>query len=456
MVKSFAITTTATDSIKADANGRAEAVFTVTNATEHPVRGMARANALGDTKKECLRIAGESDRDFAPGATQQFTVNLDASRLAKTAGSTAAKYPFRLDLASARNPDEDFTEGPVVTVEVAPVPVPEKKPPTHPLWWIIPVAAVVLIGFVVVLLLLLRTKKVEVPNVVGKTVAEATSILSEGKLKGSVRDTKVTGTVREGHVAEQSPEAGSKSIPEGTVVNLVVEGPRPAATPAPTQRVNVALRKPTEQSSTGAGGLASRAVDGNTNGDYFGANSVSHTLEEANAWWQVDLGSLDSIVEIKIWNRTDCCSERLSNFFILVSPAPFTSTDLNSTISQPGVSAFHAPSQAGVPTIITVGKTGRYVRVQLVGKNYLSLAEVEVIADVPDVSWSSDRHKQQVVQMTARPRYSYAATRAYWYHAEPSLMDGSCEDQRNYDQLIWQCLNDTPLSNAMKIRFRLI
>jgi len=79
MAKSFAITTTATDALKADAKGHAEAVFTVTNATARPVRGMARAKPLGDTKREWLSIAGETERDFGGGATEQFTVKFDAA-----------------------------------------------------------------------------------------------------------------------------------------------------------------------------------------------------------------------------------------------------------------------------------------------------------------------------------------------------------------------------------------
>jgi hypothetical protein len=217
--------------------------------------------------------------------------------------------------------------------------------------------------------------------VVGKPVAEATSILAAGKLKANVGDTRVTGTVPEGRVAEQSPASGSDRVPEGSTVELIVEAARPVPSPVPTQRINVALGKTTTQSSTGFGGVSARAVDGNTNGNWA-VNSVTHTDSSANAWWQVDLGAVQQIVQIKVWNRTDCCGERLSNFYVLVSSAPFASTDLNSTLSQPGVSAFPAPSQAGTPTTITVGKPGRFVRVQLVGTNYLSLAEVEVIADV--------------------------------------------------------------------------
>ena len=138
MPKSFAITTTATDTLKADAKGHAEASFTVTNATSRPLRGMARAMPLGSTKREWLSIGGETERDFGGGATQQFTVNFDST-------GPADKYPFRLDVSSATNPDEDFTESPTVTVEVAPaVAVNAAAKEFNPLLWIIPAAAVAL------------------------------------------------------------------------------------------------------------------------------------------------------------------------------------------------------------------------------------------------------------------------------------------------------------------------
>ncbi|WP_285710976.1 glycoside hydrolase N-terminal domain-containing protein [Microtetraspora sp. NBRC 16547] len=144
-------------------------------------------------------------------------------------------------------------------------------------------------------------------------------------------------------------------------------------------RENLALRKPAEQSSTypSGGGVASRAVDGNTNGD-FSNTSVTHTNLENQPWWQVDLGVSQDIGEILVWNRTDCCSERLSDFYVLVSDSPFTSASLETTMQQPGVHAFRYAGTAGTPTRINIGKSGRYVRVQLTASNYLALAEVQV------------------------------------------------------------------------------
>ncbi|NOT59757.1 MAG: hypothetical protein HOP19_05975 [Acidobacteria bacterium] len=141
---------------------------------------------------------------------------------------------------------------------------------------------------------------------------------------------------------------------------------------------NLALNKTATQSSTAYGGTANRAVDGNTNGNWVN-NSVTHTNADAQAWWQMNLGSVATIETINVWNRTDCCGDRLSNFYVFVSNVPFTSTNLSATLSQPGVSNYYVPGQAGSPTTLSINRTGRFVRVQLTEMGFLSLAEVAVL-----------------------------------------------------------------------------
>lgn len=149
----------------------------------------------------------------------------------------------------------------------------------------------------------------------------------------------------------------------------------------PWEIENVSIGKNAAQSSTISGGSAARAVDGNTNGN-FAANSVTHTNSTLEPWWQVDLGSNRAVEQIRIWNRTDGdFSNRLTNFYVLVSDNPITPAGLTAARQQPGVSSYHVAGTAGVPTKINIGRTGRYVRVQLAGTNYLSLAEVEVMAN---------------------------------------------------------------------------
>jgi len=145
----------------------------------------------------------------------------------------------------------------------------------------------------------------------------------------------------------------------------------------PGPRVNLALGKPARQSSTYVGWGATNAVDGITSGNMH-QYPGSHTQKEANAWWQVDLGGASPIEAVTIWNRTDCCAERLVNYVVKLSD-----TDTEAAWASP---KWQSPKQtefAGAPSIVPVGRTARYMRIQFVDgyTNFLTLAEVEVWKD---------------------------------------------------------------------------
>lgn len=76
---------------------------------------------------------------------------------------------------------------------------------------------------------------------------------------------------------------------------------------------NIALNQQVTQSSTVYGGDATRAVDGNTDGDYKQL-SVTHTEASANPWWEIDLSASVDVDEIKIYNRTGGNASRLEGF----------------------------------------------------------------------------------------------------------------------------------------------
>ena len=101
--------------------------------------------------------------------------------------------------------------------------------------------------------------------------------------------------------------------------------------------------------------------------------SITHTQKEQGAWWQVDLGSKKNINQIIIYNRTDCCVDRLSNYQVSVS----NTADFSTRVYRKD---FHVtPNPKKIIKLGTQGKQGRYVRIQLLDKNYLSLAEVQVM-----------------------------------------------------------------------------
>ncbi|HET6978752.1 MAG TPA: LamG-like jellyroll fold domain-containing protein [Pyrinomonadaceae bacterium] len=126
---------------------------------------------------------------------------------------------------------------------------------------------------------------------------------------------------------------------------------------------NLALGKPATQSSTGWDSPATRAVDGNTNGDWY-QGSVSHTDDNYQAWWQVDLGSVQQIDDVDVWMMTICCSSH-DKFDVKVSSdgSNWTSYYVAGPIDQ---------------VTVPVNRAARYVRVQLREGGYLALAEVQV------------------------------------------------------------------------------
>lgn len=79
--------------------------------------------------------------------------------------------------------------------------------------------------------------------------------------------------------------------------------------------MNIALGKTTKQSSTLHSGESHKAVDGNTSGRYWDG-SVTHTNSSGRQWWEVDLEGNYSVKKIIIFNRTDCCENRINNSYI--------------------------------------------------------------------------------------------------------------------------------------------
>jgi hypothetical protein len=118
------------------------------------------------------------------------------------------------------------------------------------------------------------------------------------------------------------PDMDDKSV-SGRIVRVELPGEGKILSLAEVQVFshgeNVAPKGKASQASTDFAGEATRAIDGNTNGDYFGANSTTHTRTEANPWWEVKLAGAVPIDRITIWNRTDGgVGVRLTNFRVLV------------------------------------------------------------------------------------------------------------------------------------------
>jgi hypothetical protein len=86
------------------------------------------------------------------------------------------------------------------------------------------------------------------------------------------------------------------------------------------------------------------------------------------SWWRVDLGEAHRVEVVTLWNRTDCCTDRLSDFQV----------DLLDRAGRVIATEDH-PGAASRQTRLDLAARGVHaVRVQLHGRERLSLAEVEV------------------------------------------------------------------------------
>jgi hypothetical protein len=119
------------------------------------------------------------------------------------------------------------------------------------------------------------------------------------------------------------------------------------------------------------------AIDGNNSGVHSNG-TVTHTLNQSPSWWQLDLLTEQIIDDIVLWNRTDCCGNRLSNFRMSVLDAAENEVWGEDFFTATG----YAPREftVGVPD----GVAGQFVRLDKLGPArdgtwITSLAEVEVL-----------------------------------------------------------------------------
>ncbi|MCA9940293.1 MAG: PASTA domain-containing protein [Anaerolineales bacterium] len=226
MSNEFTITALS-NSVQLNAKREGSATYTAFNASGRPITGRAILETMpgGMPHAAWLKVAGESERAFAIGAAEQFTVHVNVPDTV-----TAGSYNFRLKMVDVTNTDEGVSEGPTVTVVV---PEPVSGGAKFPIW-IIPIIVGVLAVIALIVFLITRPKTATMPNVVGlvETDAEGT-LVAEGLQIGRVRD-EASDDVAAGLVARTEPEAGA-DVEKATRVALYLStGPDVTMTPTPT------------------------------------------------------------------------------------------------------------------------------------------------------------------------------------------------------------------------------
>lgn len=190
--------------------------------------------------------------------------------------------------------------------------------------------------------------------------------------------------------------------------------------------VNLALDSKLRQSSQAFEGEPARAIDGNTDGDYLNGHSVTHTEKERNAWWEADLGRERPVSMVAFYNRTDCCEERLDDVEVILYA------------HDRKVVARQTVRRAQRVNLVPLRGRAQFVRLQLRGENYLSLAEVQIFGVQARDSrmkfrWSAD--KVEPGNLDNLLLSMLGSIEPTDLTPDPDSLDGSDRDTQSFERL---------------------
>jgi hypothetical protein len=143
MASIFSITT-GTNNIPIGTQRRATALFTVSNRSSQPLTG--RSVLMMDPPNEShadwlrLKPPQESERNFPAHGVEDYLVEVNVP-----VGALAGAYVFHLDMLDIDDPDESYTVGPTVLLDVAQTEPPKTEKKPFP-WWIILVGLSIIVG----------------------------------------------------------------------------------------------------------------------------------------------------------------------------------------------------------------------------------------------------------------------------------------------------------------------
>ncbi len=117
---------------------------------------------------------------------------------------------------------------------------------------------------------------------------------------------------------------------------------------------------------------AAGGCDGVINGRYG-----FHTGLDERPWWQVDLGQVEQVTQVLIYNRADGAAERALQLEVQLSE---DAQQWRTVYQHDGTAFLGATDAAPLRVVCPPQSAARYVRIELPGRTHLHLDEVQVFA----------------------------------------------------------------------------
>ena len=116
---------------------------------------------------------------------------------------------------------------------------------------------------------------------------------------------------------------------------------------------------------------AEKAIDGNRSNRWIwgSANTIMHTRGTGNSgWWRLDFAYDMDIAKVVIWNRMDCCQERIGGISVYLDNVWVGTVDYDGDTSR-------------LSYDVDVRSVGRSVKLYAAPGTYMNLAEVQVLGN---------------------------------------------------------------------------
>ena len=228
---------------------------------------------------------------------------------------------------------------------------------------------------------------------------------------------------------------------------------------------NIARAGKASHSSTGYNSPAGKAIDGNKDGRF---TSCSCTNQEKDAWWEIDLGAEFPIDHIVVYNRNDCCPERLDKVLVELLATDRSAVSTFNTGDAPFRTPFTVNPKAPAPPenvdsqVVTLtsadsiaalqfsaAKAGSIesLKIEVIGKG--KPREVKLAKD-PDLALLPDKPalaglekpiklaKEEKLQLTIKGPASDVSTTSNETAALRKTFSTDPEKQLNYFRTIWK------------------
>jgi PASTA domain len=244
MAQSFSITA-GNPTCKLNPDRQAESTFTLTNSNgADKLLGQIKVRPLGEAQSSWFTIGDQPERttqieqEFKQG-THQVRVKINVPP--KVA---PGKYSFRIDAISSDHPDDDYTEGQTVTIEVPEAATVSPPPSRWP--WIALAAAVVVAVAGVGAFIALKPKPTVPAGLAGVSYEQAASAVTAAGLVPARKD-QPTNSQPTNSVIAVTPNSG-EHVDKGATVTLTVATSQ--APPPPQPPVIVEISNPMVEVTT--------------------------------------------------------------------------------------------------------------------------------------------------------------------------------------------------------------